>query len=203
MKQNITITESQLRDMVVRAINENMNEGFFGDMFRGAKQAYSNYRNDAGVQNAKEAQKQAKQTMRTANKTNKQITNASQKDLAYLNNMQQRYGDFNIKQGLNMLIAQIQKAVQSAGQNATNAQNNYNTAQNTTQQAKNTRSQNLINKISGGNQQQPQQQQPQQQPQSFTQSISNPPANQQPQNQAMEEMVDRIVSNYINENLKK
>ena len=74
MGQKITVTESQLRDMVVKAINESMEEGFFGDMFRGAKQAYNNYRNDSGVQDARTQQQNAKQAMKTANKTNKQIS---------------------------------------------------------------------------------------------------------------------------------
>ena len=36
MGQKITVTESQLRDMVVRAINEQLGEGFFGDMAHNA-----------------------------------------------------------------------------------------------------------------------------------------------------------------------
>ena len=186
MGQKITVTESQLRDMVVKAVNESMEESFFGDMFRGVSQAYNNYKNDAGVQDAKAQQQNAKQTMKTANKTNKQISNASQKDLAYLQNMQQRYGDYSIKQGLDMLISQIKKAASSAGESAQNAQAAYNTAKGNTQQAKQNRSQNLINKISG-TQQQPQQQ-------------------QQPENdyqKAMKEAVSKVVNNVINEIVKK
>lgn len=182
MGQKITVTESQLRDMVVKAINESMEEGFFGDMFRGAKQAYNNYRNDSGVQDARTQQQNAKQAMKTANKTNKQISNASQKDLAYLQNMEQRYGDYNIKNGLNMLISQIKKAATSAGENAQNAQAAYSTAKGNTQQAKQNRSQNFINKIGGVTQQ------------------------QQPENnyqQAMEETINKVVNNVINEMIKK
>ena len=36
MGQKITVTESQLRDMVVRAINEQLGEGFFGNMAHNA-----------------------------------------------------------------------------------------------------------------------------------------------------------------------
>lgn len=36
MGQKITVTESQLRDMVVKAINEQIVEGFFGDMAHNA-----------------------------------------------------------------------------------------------------------------------------------------------------------------------
>ncbi len=180
MGQKITISESQLRDIVVKAINESMEEGFLGDMFRGAKQAYNNYRNDAGVQGAKAQQQDAKQAMKTANKTNKQISNASQKDLAYLQNMQQRYGDYSIKQGLNMLISQIKKAASSAGENAQNAQAAYNTAKGNTQQAKQNRSQNLVKKIGGASQQQQ----------------HEPENNYQ---QAMEEAINKAVNKLINE----
>ena len=36
MGQKITLTESQLRDMVVKAINEQLGEGFFGNMAHNA-----------------------------------------------------------------------------------------------------------------------------------------------------------------------
>lgn len=209
MGQQIRLTESELRNYILEAINEEMEEGFVWDTLKGfgkgvaqkgaavadkVKGAYNAYQNDAGVASAKDnyAQMQnnmktAKQDYRAANKTNKQISKASTKDIQYLDDMYNRYSQVNPKvaKGIKMLKSQIQSSVDMAGQAATNASNAYNTAKTNTADAKAgvstakaQRSQNVVNNMAN--------------------KVSGQPQPQMATNEAIDAIVDKILNEMIN-----
>lgn len=174
MGQKITITESQLRDMVVRAINEQLGESedegagwdTFKQMFGGAAQRVGDKiqntaNNISTIYNQnKEANNKvrtAKKDFKTANKANNQLQQQMEKDAQYLDGIKQRYTQFNpgIAKSAGMLSNSIKKAGEASQQNVNNLGNAYQTAQND-RSAMRTQNQNNVrnNGMSGTTQQQ-------------------------------------------------
>lgn len=177
MAQQIRLNEDQLKSMIMEAINEEMQEGYFGNLLKrginnavnAGKQAAQNIKNDyQGYRALGADERQAKSDMKAANRTNKGIAKNISNDIAALDAMMARYQQVypRVANSINMAKSQLNKAAQMASQNAQNAQANYNTQKAAANQAR-------ANYKSG---------------------------NMQPQAQpAMNEQIDRIVGNLIKE----
>lgn len=208
MKQQIHLTESELRRLILEAINEEMEEGVVWDTLKGIgkgvaqkgadvagkfKDAYNSYQNDADVTDAKNNYKQMKNNMRTAkqdyraaNKTKRQISKASPKDIQYLDDMYGRYSQVNpsIAKGIKMLKGQIQTAVNMSDDAVGAAASAYQTAQNNKADAK--------ADISAAKTQRSY---------NFTNKIANKISGQPqpvPTNEAIDAIVDKIINEMIN-----
>ena len=151
MANQIKLNEEQLRNMIMQAINEEMEEGYFGNLLkRGAnkvanagKQFYNNYQADKAafnaqtadeknaMQQAKAGMQQAKTGVRDAKRINRDIQGNLQKDYQNLTDMQNRY-----KQIDNTITYEIGQIKRRIGQLSKQAQTNYTTAQDTSAKAK-------------------------------------------------------------------
>lgn len=151
MANQIKLNEEQLRNMIMQAINEEMQEGYFGNLLkRGAnkvanagKQFYNNYQADKAafnaqtadeknaMQQAKAGMQQAKTGVRDAKRVNRDIQGNLQKDYQNLTDMQNRYKQ--IDDTITYEIGQIKRRI---GQLSKQAQTNYTTAQDASAKAK-------------------------------------------------------------------
>lgn len=147
MGQQIRLTESELRNYILEAINEEMEEGaltdtagqVLGGLFRKAKdkgqemaqnvkdRATAAYDNLKATYDAnKEANQKisdTKKAAKTASKNNKQVLKWLAQDREYVNQMVNRYSNYNqgIATTAKSLLGSLQKAETEAGNRVTTA----------------------------------------------------------------------------------
>lgn len=197
MGQQIRLTESELRNYILEAINEEMEEGAFtdtagqvlGGLFRKAKdkgqemaqnvkdKATAAYDNLKATYDAnKEANQKisdTKKAAKTANKNNKQVLKWLEQDKNYIQQMLNRYSNYNpgIANTAGVLLKSLEKAGKESGNRLTTANDDYRQAQNAKQELRTTNT----NRYRYGNAQ----------PQMAT-------------NEAIDAIVDKILNEMIN-----